>query len=342
MDTQIVLNKFLQRQHLTRQEAHAFLNNMMTDSVSPSQIGALLTALRMKGETVDEITGLIEAMRENMLRVKANNAIDVCGTGGDGSGTFNISTTVGFVVAGAGVPVAKHGNRAASSASGSADVLEALGVSIILTPEQAEQVLKKTGIVFLFAPLYHPATKQVAIVRKELKIRTIFNVLGPFANPASVRRQIIGVPNKKIAEQLAQVAKLLHYKHLLIVTSNDGLDEISINSPSQIYEIKEKIITVYTVHPAKYGFKKYQQEDIKGGTAQENAQIVLDILRGQKGPKRDVVVLNSAFALYAAGAVSDIETGIQQAERSLDSGSAKKVLENLIKESKKIANVYEK
>jgi anthranilate phosphoribosyltransferase len=333
MEAHVVLNNLIQKQNLTSDEASQFLSMMMSGNVPPSQIGALLTALRMKGETTEEIVGFIKSMREHMVPVRIDNAIDVCGTGGDGTNTFNISTVVTFVVAGTGVKVAKHGNRAASSLCGCADVLEALGVFIQLSPKQAKKVIQKTGVVFLFAPLYHPSTKHVALVRKELEIRTIFNVLGPFSNPASVKRQLIGVPNRTIARKLAHVAKELGYEHLLLVTSNDGMDEISTSVPTKVFEIKKNIVREYTVSPQKYGFQNCSVEAISGGTPEQNALIIQSILDGQKGSARDIVVFNSAFALYVAGFAKDISEGIVLAEKSIDSGSAAKVLQSLIKET---------
>lgn len=333
-----VLNKLVNKQDLTQKEAGEFLLGLMDGQVTPVVAAAILTAMRMKGETVSEIAGFITVMRKKMLQIKApTNAIDVCGTGGDGTGTFNISTTVAFVVAGCGVPVVKHGNRAASSLSGSADVLKALGVHIALTKEQAEKVLKKIGMVFLMAPLFHPSMKQVALVRSELKIRTVFNFLGPFANPASVKRQIIGVPNKTIAKNMAEVATKLNYTHLLIVTSVDGLDEVSLSKKTYVFQVKGKSIKKFTINPKTFGFKTATKSAYKGGEAQENAAITQEILGGKKGSKQDIVLLNSACALYAAGKVKTIRDGIVLARESITSGAAKQVLENLIKETQKYA-----
>lgn len=236
MDTTTILNKLINKKNLTAKETGSFLLEVINGSISNEQAAAIITALRMKGETVEEIYGFIKTLRKNMISININDAIDVCGTGGDGSGTFNVSTAVAFVVAGAGIKVAKHGNRAASSSCGSADVLEALGVNINLTPKQAEQVFKKIGMVFLFAPLYHPAMKNVVTIRKELKIRTIFNFLGPFINPSRPARQLIGVPDEKIAEKLTLVSKKLGSKHVVIATSEDGLDEISIGGKTTLFE----------------------------------------------------------------------------------------------------------
>jgi anthranilate phosphoribosyltransferase len=336
MDT-VILNKLIQKKDLTTDEAKTFLIAVMKAQVSPVQIGAVLTALAMKGETEQETLGFIQAMREYMVTVSLPDAIDVCGTGGDGSRSFNISTAVAFVVAACGVPVAKHGNRAASSTCGSADVLEELGVKIDLTPTHIEQVYKKTGMVFLFAPLFHPATKQVAMVRKELKIRTIFNVLGPFLNPSKVTRQLIGVPNIGVAKKMIRVAKHLQYKHLLLVTSTDGMDEISLFAKSYVFSLKNKRLKQFVIDPKQYDFKKATKKDIEEGTLSENAKYIQDIFNGVKNAKRDIVVLNSAAVLYVADKVSHIESGIQLAQQAIDSGAAKKVLHNLIKETQKYA-----
>lgn len=335
MSTQL-LQKLVEKKDLTTTEASLFLEGVMNGSVSPTLTAAILTALRMKGETTEEIVGFVRAMRGHMVSVSAPGAMDVVGTGGDGSGTFNVSTTAAFVVAGAGVPVAKHGNRAASSKCGSADVLEALGVNIQLTKEQAEEVFRKVGLVFMLAPLFHPSTKAVVAVRKELKIRTIFNVLGPFANPASTRIQLTGVPTVAAAKQLAEVAKKLNYKRLLIVTS-EGMDEVSLNAKTVAYEVRGSRVSSFTIDPQKLGFKKASRKSLLGGTAEENARIVEGVLKGEKGPRRDMVVLNSACALYVAGRVKTIKEGIVLSTTSIDSGAAYDILSCLRRESNAFA-----
>ena len=333
MDTTKLLNTLIARKNLSEKEAGEFLEGIMSGTVSAVQAGAILTALRMKGESAPEVLGFIKTMRANMLTISAPNAMDIVGTGGDGTGTFNISTTSAFVARGAGVKIAKHGNRAASSKCGSADVLEALGVKIELTPTQAEEVFKNAGMVFLFAPLYHPSMKQVVLVRKELKIRTIFNVLGPFSNPASTKRQLVGVPNAELAKKLSEVAQGLGYEHLLIITSDDGMDEASISAKTKVFEISRKSSKNYVIDPVKLGFKRAPAAALRGGTAEENAGIIRSILSGEKGPKRDIVVLNAGLALYAAGAAKTTKEGVALAERALDSGSARAALESLIKNS---------
>lgn len=331
------LNKLLDKENLNLQEAQTLMEEVLKGNLTPSQIAAILVALRMKGETVDEILGFIKVMREHMVKIKTKGLVmDTCGTGGDGSGTFNISTATAFVVAGAGVKVAKHGNRAASSLCGSADVLEALGVGINLSPKQAEEMLEKTGFTFLFAPLYHPGMKYVALVRKELKIRTVFNFLGPFVSPAEVKRQIIGVPNIKLAEKLTQIATKLNYEHLMIVASCDGLDEISLSAPTFVFEIKRRKIQESKINPKDYGFKKYDKDDLKGGDAKTNGEIIKSILNGKSGAEKDIVILNSAAALLVAGKVKEFQKGIELAKNSIDNGNAQKVLEQAIEYSKYI------
>ncbi|MDO8610400.1 MAG: anthranilate phosphoribosyltransferase [bacterium] len=338
MEITDILKSLSLKQDLSTEQTETILTKIIDNTVPLSETAAFLMGLKIKGESPNEILGLIQAMRSHMNHIDLKNAIDVCGTGGDGKESFNVSTAVAFVVAGAGVKVAKHGNRAASSKCGSADVLEELGVNINLTPVQAKKVFEKIGMIFLFAPLYHQSLKNVIKVRKQLKIPTVFNYLGPFANPASVKRQIIGVPNTEIARKLSKVAKELRYDHILIVSSKDGLDELSISSESVIYEIKNNQIKTYEVDPSIYGFNKNNNlSDIKGKSKIKNAKIIREILNGSVGPKRDIVILNSAFALYVASKVKKIENGISLAEQSIDNGNAKAVLQKLINETKKYA-----
>lgn len=338
---QEIINKLINRTNLTRGEAGELLLEIMKGDLSPIRTAMILTALRMKGESVEEITGFIEVLRSNMVKVKVLGGVDVCGTGGDGKGTFNISTAVAFVLASAGVRVVKHGNRAASSACGSADVLEAMGVKIDLSPEQAKAVLKKAGMVFLFAPLYHPAYKPVAIVRKELKIPTVFNFLGPFINPASVKRQLVGVPNIEMAEKLAEAATGLNYNHLIIVSSQDGLDEVSIFKPTIIFEVKGRTVRRYKFNPKKYGMGG-KPERITGGDALVNLQILKDIFAGKKGEPRDIVVVNSAFGFLAAGKVKNVEDGMMLAQEMIDSGRVERKVKEVIKESSNLKNQISK
>lgn len=339
MNSKSLLEKLLNKLNLSAEEIHFFLGEFLAGNINEYQMTAFLIALRMKGETAGEITGLIRGMREHMIAFpEYPEAFDTCGTGGDATGTFNISTTVAFVIAGAGVPVIKHGNRAASSLCGSADVLSELGVNIMLSPVDAQKVFEEAGMVFLFAPLYHPAMKNIVPIRKALGTRTVFNFLGPFLNPARVKKQIIGVPNLEIAKTLAEVSTQLGYDHLLLVSGNSNMDEIDTTGPSTVYDIQGNVIVTEIIDPQKLGFKKVPLADIKGGDAVENARIIRSILTGEKGAKRDIVILNSAYALYVAGKVSDIKKGIALAEESIDSNAASMVFEKLVKESKK----YEK
>lgn len=330
-----LLQKLIEKRNLTTEDSRAFVTEIMDGQVNPIQTGAILTALRIKRETPDEIVGLVRAMREKMICVDAPGAVDICGSG-DGSGTFNISTAVAFVVVGAGVRVAKHGNRAATSRCGSADVLEALGVNLMVSPKSAEKIFHRLGITFLFAPTYHPATKNVVSVRKDLGVRTIFNFLGPFTSPASVKRQLIGVSNKKMVHTLAKAATQLEYEHLCIVTSDDGFDEVSICAPSTVFEVKGTSMRQYRINPQEHRFKDASKKELMGGDARENALIIRKIFEGEKGPKRDIVVLNSALLLSISGVVKTIQEGITKAQDSIDSGRAKNKLDSFIKETRKI------
>lgn len=337
MDITKLLNKLLERNDLTTDETKYFLESVMKGEVLSSQIAGVLIALRMKGETTDEIVGLVQAMREQMRHVNVPEAVDVCGTGGDGSNSINISTAVSLVIAACGVKVAKHGNRAASSKSGTADVFEALGVNINLTAAQAKKVFEDVGMVFLFAPNFHPATKNVVAVRKELKTRTVFNFLGPFLNPASTTRQLIGVPTIDAAKKLIAVGEKLGYEHLAIVTSEDGMDEVSLFAKTHMFTLKDNIRKEFIIDPKEFGFGKGSKDEIIGGNAEENSKFLRNILDGEKGVKRDIVVLNSAVALVVGGKVSSIKEGITLAEEAIDFGSAKHVLEHLVKETQKYA-----
>lgn len=337
MDVFILLNKLVDGNNLSQKEVSFLLEKIIAGELNPIQSAAFLVSLRTKGETVQEILGFIQTMRKHMIKIDAPLALDIVGTGGDGSGTFNISTATSFVVAGMGVPVAKHGNRAASSKCGSADILEELGVNINLTPKEAEKVFKKVGMAFLFAPLYHPAMKQIGPVRKELGLRTIFNFLGPFLNPAETKRQLLGVPNEKIAKKLSEVAAKLKFDHLMLVTSKDGMDEITTTSETIVFEIKGKKLSSYTITPVQFGLKVATKKDLMGNDSSENASIIQNILKGKQGPQRDIVILNSAAAFYIAGKTKNINHGIKLAEKSIDKGFALDVLEKLIKETQKYA-----
>jgi len=332
MKIEQLLEKIVNNKNLSLDEAKFLMEQMMEGKVSEVQMAAILVGLRMKGESENEILGFIKAMREKMTKVKTKGlVIDTCGTGGDKSGSFNISTAAALVVAGAGVKVAKHGNRSVSSNCGSADVLEELGVNIMLEPKQTVEVLNKAGIVFLFAPLYHPAMKNIALVRQALKLRTVFNFLGPLVNPAEVKRQLLGVANLAVAKKLVKVAKRLAYKHLMLVCSKDGLDEISISAPSHIFEIKGNKVVKKIIKPEDFGIKRVSKKYLLGGKVEENARIIKQILVGKKGPQREVVILNSGTALYVSGKVRTINQGIKLAQESIDKGKAKETLNKLIR-----------
>ena len=319
---------------LTREEAAGAFDRMMSGEATPSQMGGLLMALRVRGETVDEITGAVTTMRAKMLGVKAPaNAIDVVGTGGDASGSFNISTCAAFIVAGAGVPVAKHGNRALSSKSGAADVLQALGVKIDLTPDQVGACIREAGIGFMFAPSHHPAMKNVGPTRVELGTRTIFNLLGPLSNPASVKRQMIGAFSKHWIEPMAQVLKNLGSESIWVVHGSDGLDEITTSGPTSVAALENGKIRTFEITPEDAGLKRVKPEALRGGSAEENAKAMLDVLKGKPGPFRDVSIINAAAALIVAGKAKDLKEGAVLAAKSIDSGEAEGRLDRLIKVS---------
>jgi anthranilate phosphoribosyltransferase len=323
------LPKVLSGENLTQNEAFAAMESIMEGKASQAQIGAFLIAMRMKGETSEEIAGFALSMRRKANRVETNgleNAVDLVGTGGDGKHTFNISTVASFVAAGAGIPVAKHGNRSVSSKCGSADVLQVLGINIELDAEQLSECLQETGIAFLFAPKLHPAMKHAVAPRKEIGIRTFFNMLGPITNPAGVKRQLIGVYDVEVARLLADVLKILGAKHVLHVHSEDGLDEISLAAKTSIIELKDGQIREYQVDATNFGFQ-YSNNGVVGGTAEDNALIALKILRGEKCSERDVVILNAAAGIYVSGETSDFKTAAQMAQRSLDSSAALERLE---------------
>jgi anthranilate phosphoribosyltransferase len=316
---------------LTREEAARGFDYMMSGEATPSQMGGLLMALRVRGETVDEITGAVTVMREKMLGVNAPaDAIDVVGTGGDASGSYNISTCAAFIVAGAGVPVAKHGNRALSSRSGAADVLAALGVAIELSPDAVARCIRDAGIGFMFAPAHHPAMKNVGPTRVELGTRTIFNLLGPLSNPARVKRQMVGVFSRQWIEPLAQVLKNLGSEAVWVVHGSDGLDEITTAGPTHVAALEGGAVRTFEITPEEAGLKRAKAEDLRGGDAKGNAQALLDVLKGRKGPYRDVAMLNAAAGLIVAGRAHDLKEGITLAAKSIDSGEAEGRLDRLI------------
>jgi anthranilate phosphoribosyltransferase len=319
---------------LTRQEAATAFDRMMSGEATPSQMGGLLMALRVRGETVDEITGAVTTMRAKMLGVKAPpDAVDVVGTGGDASGSFNISTCAAFIVAGAGVPVAKHGNRALSSKSGSADVLHALGVNIELTPEQVGRCISEAGIGFMFAPAHHPAMKNVGPTRVELGTRTIFNLLGPLSNPAGVKRQMVGTFSKHWVEPMAQVLKNLGAEAIWVVHGSDGLDEITTAGPTSVAALENGQIRTFEVTPEDAGLARSQPGALKGGDGDANARTLLDVLKGKKSAYRDVSLINAGAALIVAGKAKTLKDGVALAAKSVDSGEAEGRLQRLIKVS---------
>ena len=316
---------------LSREEAARGFERMMAGEATPSQMGGLLMALRVRGETVEEITGAVTAMREKMLRVAAPpDAIDVVGTGGDASGSYNISTCAAFIVAGAGVPVAKHGNRALSSRSGAADVLGALGVRIDLTPEGVGRCITDAGIGFMFAPAHHPAMKNVGPTRVELGTRTIFNLLGPLSNPAGVKRQMVGVFSRQWIEPLAQVLKNLGSDHVWVVHGSDGLDEITTAGATAVAALEHGVVRTFEITPEDAGLKRVKPDALRGGDANENAQALLDVLKGKKGAYRDVAIINAAAGLIVAGRAKDLVQGVTLAAKSVDSGEAEGRLDRLI------------
>ena len=316
---------------LSREEAASAFDQMMSGEATPSQMGALLMALRVRGETVDEISGAVSAMRAKMLRVSAPpNAIDVVGTGGDASGSFNISTCAALIVAGAGVPVAKHGNRALSSRSGAADVLGALGVNINLTPEGIGRCIAEAGIGFMFAPAHHPAMKNVGATRAELGTRTIFNLLGPLSNPAGVKRQMIGVFSRQWTQPLAQVLKNLGAESVWVVHGSDGLDEITTSGPTAVSALQNGEIKSFEISPEDLGLRRVKPEALRGGEAAENAAAVKNVLEGKPSAFRDVALLNAAAALVVAGKAKDLKDGLHAAAHSVDSGEAEGRLDRLI------------
>jgi anthranilate phosphoribosyltransferase len=333
------IRKLLSRGDLDEKEAAVVMAEIMEGKASHAQIAAYLVALRLKGETVSELVGSVRCMRDHALTVEIGDAdaVDLCGTGGDGKHTFNISTTCAFVVAGSGVKVAKHGNRAASSRCGSADLLEALGVRIGLQPEQVARCIEEVGLGFMFAPVYHPAMKNVAPVRKDLGIRTIFNVLGPLANPARVTRQMIGVFDSALLEDIAHALRGLGTKTAVIVHGQTGYDEATTTDINKAAVLRRGEVSTMTVDPAELGFPTAKPHDLKGGSQEENAEITRRILEGEEGPRTDTVLLNSALALMAAERAAGLDEGIALARESIESGKAKEVLSHLVQVSLSLA-----
>jgi anthranilate phosphoribosyltransferase len=337
-----VLHKVINHRHsLTREEARAVMGEILNGQATDAQIAALLVSMHMKGEAVEEIVGFAEAIRAAATPLKMDDdtldvsgterdaLVDTCGTGGDASGTFNISTATALTVAGAGVRVAKHGNRSITSKCGSADVVEALGVNISLPPTRMAECLQEVGIAFLFAPAMHSAMKYVQPARRELRLRTVFNLLGPLTNPAKASAQVVGVYAESLVEKLAQALKLLGLRRALVVHGEDGLDEITITGVTKIGEVRDGWVKTYEITPEQFGLSRAPLTEISGGDAKENAQIIRDILDGAKSPRRDVILLNASAALVAAGKADSIEQAMPVAVNSIDSGAAREKLERL-------------
>jgi len=330
-DFKTLIGKVATGATLTRDESTKAFDYMMSGEATPSQMGGFLMGLRLRGETVDEITGAVSTMRAKMQKVAAPpDAIDVVGTGGDASGSYNISTCAAFIVAGAGIPVAKHGNRALSSRSGAADVLGALGVKIDLRPDEITRCIYEAGIGFMFAPAHHPAMKHVGPTRVELGTRTIFNLLGPLSNPAGVKRQMVGVFSRQWVEPLANVLKNLGSERAYVVHGSDGLDEITTSGPTAVAALDGGKVTTFEIKPDEFGIAPAKPEQLRGGDADSNAAALLEVLKGKKSPFRDVALLNAAAAIVVAGKAKDIKEGLAVAAKSLDSAEAEGRLDRLI------------
>lgn len=325
------LNMIIKRQDLSNDQMTSMLSDIFSGTITEAQIGAFMAALAVKGETFEELAGAARAMRAKAARIQtvSNKTVDTCGTGGDSSGSFNISTTTAFVVAGCGVTVAKHGNRSISSKCGSADVLEALGVNINTHPEVVEEAVNEIGIGFLFAPVFHSAMRHVAKARKDVGIRSIFNMLGPLTNPAAARCQLLGVFAPQLTEMFAQALKLLGTHHAFVVHGHDGMDEITVCAPTRVSELKDGLIRSYDLDPLEFFDEYAEPSELKGGDAVVNAAITTAILKGEQGAKRNIILINSAAALVAADAVQNLQDGIKKAEESIDSGKAMEKLELL-------------
>lgn len=333
------LAKLADRNNLSAHEAEQVMSEIMDGAATPAQIAAYLMGLRQKGETVEEITGSARAMRMRAVRIRVGGQIvvDTCGTGGDGAHTFNISTTAALVVAGAGITVAKHGNRSISSKSGSADVLKALGVMIDLSPDRVADCIDEVGIGFLFAPLYHGAMKHCAGPRQEMGIRTLLNVLGPLTNPAAATHQVIGVYDATLTDVLGQVLLQLGSQHCFVLHGMDGLDEVTLSERTKVSEGKSGVVSSYFITPEEFGLTRMARKEYAGGTPDENARITKDILQGRKSPKRDIVCLNAAPAMVAAQKARTLQEGYRLAQQTIDSGAAADKLERLIAYTQKVA-----
>lgn len=336
MNIQQAIAAVIEKQDLSRQDMTDVMREIMTGECTPAQIGGFLVGLRMKGETVDEVTAAASVMRELVTPVKINskdNLVEIVGTGGDGASTFNISTASTFVLAAAGGRVAKHGNRSLSSSSGSADLLEAAGVNLQLTPEQVAECVEDIGLGFMFAPLHHSAMKHAIGPRKEMAVRTIFNVLGPLTNPAGTANQLLGVYSEEWLEPLANVLKKLGSNHVMVVHSEDGLDEISISAPTKVCELVNGEIKTYSIKPEDFNIKSGSLSDLKVDSPEESLSMVKTVLDDQPGPARDIVILNAGAAIYVAGIASSLSEGMEKAKETISSGKAKEKLAALIEKT---------
>ena len=331
MPLRAAIAKIVSHETLTETEAHQAMGLIMDGEATPAQIASFITGLAMRQETVDEVTGFVRAIRERAVTVspQADHLVDIVGTGGDRLNTFNVSTTSAFVIAGAGGHVAKHGNRAASSQCGSADVLEALGINLAAPPEVVQACIEDVGFGFLFAPRYHPAFKHAVVPRREIGIRTVFNILGPLCNPAQARRYLQGAPSLAHTELMARVLAGLGAERAFVVHGQDGMDEISLCAPTQVSEVRDGAIRTFALTPEEFGFRRASLEALRGGTPEENATICVSILEGERGPRRDIVLLNAGAALVAAGVAEAIAEGVARATESIDSGRAYAKLEAL-------------
>lgn len=325
-----LLNRLIEGESLSADEAAALMGSMMDDELTPVQLAGVMVAMRSKGETADEVVGFARTMRERARQIEIQRDLaDTCGTGGDGRGTFNISTAAALIVAACGVPVAKHGNRAASGRCGSADVLEALGVDIALPPEGVARCIEGANIGFLFAPAFHPAMKFAAIPRRDLGVRTVFNLLGPLTNPARPHYQLLGVSNAGLLDLMAEALLKLGVQAALVVHSGDGTDEISVGGPTMVREVRRGVIQAYDIAPEDFGVARSSADAVRGGDAERNAAMLVGLLAGETGPVRDAAVINAAAALYTAGKASSYRDGAQLAAEAIDSGRARATLESL-------------
>ncbi len=332
MDIQTAIKTVIAGKDLAGDEMTAVMRQIMTGECTASQIGGFLVGLRMKGESVDEISAAAKVMRELATRVavESEHLVDTCGTGGDSSGSFNISTASALVAAAAGAKVAKHGNRSMTSSSGSADVLEAAGVKLDITPQQVGECVEQVGVGFMFAPAHHGAMKHAIGARKELAVRTVFNVLGPLTNPAGAPNQVIGVFDGELVETMANVLKQLGSQHVMVVHAEDGMDEISISAPTRVAELKDGKVTTYTIEPADFGMRTAPLDSLRVGSAAESLAMIRGVLAGEPGPARDIVCLNAGAAIYVSGLADSLAAGVEAAKAAIDSGKAAEVLQNLV------------